>query len=43
MHYDVFARYNSTQKEEETYKKIVKTLLDDKKNYNIKTKIIFIR
>ena len=41
MRYDTYIKYNSSLNQENNYKKLVKALLDDKKNYNVKIKVIF--
>ncbi len=41
--YTVWTRYNPTEAEEANYQALRKALLDDKKNFNLKRKFIFIR
>ena len=40
MRYDIFARYNSSEKQNEYYKRFRKRLLDDRKNFVIKRKFV---
>lgn len=43
IRYDIYARYNSTDSENKAYKNLQDKLLQDKKNFNIKKKVVFIR
>ena len=40
MRYDIFARYNPSDEQNEYYKRFQKRLLDDRKNFKIKRKIV---
>ena len=40
--YEVWTRYNPTEEEEAAYKNLRQTLLDDRKNYNIKRKMVLL-
>ena len=40
MRYDIFARYNPSEEQNEYYKRFQKRLLDDRKNFKIKRKIV---
>ncbi len=41
VRYAVWARYNPTKLEQENFEKMNKAFLDDKKNFNVKTKFVF--
>lgn len=41
VRYAIWARYNPTKLEQENFEKMNKLLLDDKKNFKIKTKFVF--
>jgi hypothetical protein len=43
MRYDVFARYNPTEQEEENYKKMENILIKDKENFYVRKKFVFFK
>ena len=43
IRYDIYARNNSTDSENKAYKNLQDKLLQDKKNFNIKKKVVFFR
>ena len=41
--YDIYVRYNPTQKEEQNFKEMKQKFLDDRKNFKIKKKLVFVK